>query len=776
MKFIQEWDLLARWAMRLAYIEDLPTRYRVGIVMSSGLLFFLAFPLLYPVLGESISQLLLIPLALAAWLLGLWPALLSSLPFLAIRLLSYLVFVGQAPPLPFAGSTISTFIIVLILGRMNRLNRRYKEISRERLRLENEYRMVVENQQELVCRFLPDSRITFVNEAYASYFGKSKEDLVGASFFDLLPEESRDGAKAHLASLLADPHSTQFEQESVLDSGQVIWQQWNDHPVVDAHGQVVEILTVGRDVTERKQAEIALRKAKEEAEAATQAKSEFLANMSHEIRTPMYGVIGMTSLLLDTHLSADQREFVETIRTSGDSLLTIINDILNFSKIESGKLELEEQPFDLHRCIEESLDLLSVRAARKNLEMAYIIQTNTPHTIIGDVTRLRQILVNLLNNAVKFTEAGEVVISVDAQPVADQHELHFAVRDTGIGIPQDRMDRLFRSFSQVDATTTRRYGGTGLGLAISKQLCEIMGGRMWVESEEGVGSTFHFTILTKAAPSQGQAQRLRASLIDRHLLVVDDNATNRQILDRMFQKWGMRPRVVASAQEALACLTPDHGLDGVITDYQMPGMDGLDLVRAIRALPHAQSLPVVVLSSVAVQPQALDASSLNLAAYLFKPVKAEQLYDTLCAVFIDQVSGIQDRPNPFAEGHSHVALPLRVLLAEDNLVNQKVGLRILERLGYRADVVANGLEVLDALNRQPYDLILMDIQMPEMDGLEASRYIREHYPEKSQPVILAMTAHAMVGAREMCLAAGMDGYISKPIRIPELVEALETYL
>jgi CheY-like chemotaxis protein len=382
--------------------------------------------------------------------------------------------------------------------------------------------------------------------------------------------------------------------------------------------------------------------------------------------------------------------------------------------------------------------------------------------------------VNLLNNAVTFTNEGEVVVLVESQPAGDLYELHFEVRDTGIGIPADRMDRLCRSFSQVDSSSTRRYGGTGLGLAISKQLCEMMGGRVWVVSEVGVGSTFHFTIMAHALPSHAPVQKRDPSLIDLNLLLVDDNTTNLQILERTLQKWGIRTQAVVSAEEALARLTPGHHLDGVFMDYQMPEMDGLSLAHAIRELPHASHLPLVLLTSATSQAHTREIADLKLAACLFKPVKTEQLYETLYTIYAGANQPDQEGATAGAAKEAiHLPTYLRILLAEDNLVNQKVGVRMLERLGYRADVVANGLEALDALKRQPYDLILMDVQMPEMDGLEASRYIRQHYPQEQQPVILAMTAHAMVSARETCLAAGMDGYISKPIRVAELVSALE---
>ncbi len=638
--------------------------------------------------------------------------------------------------------------------------RLFAEVDRQKQYFES----LVEISPAAVVVMDADERVTGWNPAAAALFGYTADEAAGRTIEELVvSDEFRSESRDVTVEALERGRTRRITRRS-SKRGELLDVEMELVPLRFG-GEHVGFYAIYHDITE-------LQRARQEAEAATQAKSAFLATMSHEIRTPMNAVIGMTDLLLGTELTGEQREFAEVVHTSGDALLHVIDDILDYSKIEAGKLDLEREPFSLRDCVEGALDIVAPRAWEKEIELGCLIDEGAPAGIVGDQARLRQVLLNLLSNAVKFTDGGEVVVLVDAEATEPgSYRVELAVRDTGIGIPRDRMDRLFTSFSQVDTSTTRRFGGTGLGLAISKRLVDLMGGTISVESEQGKGSTFRISLPAAAAdvPTKIALGDGLPHLVGKRMLIVDDNATNREIVSRHARSWGMEPVAVELPAAALELIATGESFDIAVLDMMMPDMDGVSLAQKIRRQRSESELPLLLLTSLGRLPQAQ--TSTVFSAQLSKPFKASQLYNTLVQL-LTAGGAAEETVEPAPDG-KRARSALRILLAEDNAMNQKVALRLLERLGYRADVATNGLEAIEALERQPYDVVLMDVQMPELDGLDATRRICERWPAETRPHIVAMTANALPEDREACFAAGMNDYVAKPIRAEELAAALK---
>jgi len=668
---------------------------------------------------------------------------------------------------------------------VNERMRAEEALSEERKML----RALIDNVPDFMYVKDADCRFLLANLAVARQMGaKTPQELLGKSDFDFYPPELAATFYEDEQTVIRSGQAVVNREEKGVDSqGNESEIMTTQVPLRDKNGRITGLAGIGHDITHLKKVQAEMKVAREAAEAASRAKSEFLANMSHEIRTPLNGVMGMTDLALETALTPEQREYLETVKMSGDTLLTVINDILDFSKIEAGKIDLEAIDFDLRESLESTLKTLALRADEKGLELLCEVAPEVPEIVRGDSSRLRQIVINLVGNAIKFTGSGEIAVKVQVEGRAGLDWLcHFTVADTGIGIPEDKRKSIFEPFSQADSSTTRKYGGTGLGLTISTRLVHMMSGKIWVESEVGRGSQFHFTAQLGAA----DAKEIKVGTIAPpellqgvKVLVVDDNRTNRRILEGMLMRWQMKPTSVEGGKEALAQLSAareagePYGL--ILTDMHMPDMDGFTLVEQIRKRPEVSTATIMMLTSAGHRGDAARCQELGVSAYLLKPIRQSELREAVARVLgareqqgaIPLVTrfSLQDAREPDAF--------LSVLIAEDNLVNQRLAVRLLEKRGHQVAVAATGLEALKALEKEKFDLVLMDVQMPEMDGLEATVAIRQK--EKGSGLhqaIVALTAHAMKGDREKCLAAGMDGYLTKPIRPQELDHLLAAYV
>lgn len=628
-----------------------------------------------------------------------------------------------------------------------------------------------------------DSRFIRINKAAAKWFGLADPRAAkGKDDFDLFTDEhARAAFNDEQRIIRTGEPIVHVEEKETWPDGRITWVDTSKLPLRDHDGKIIGTFGISRDITEKKRAEETLRRAKEAAEAASRAKSEFVANMSHEIRTPLNAIIGMSELLLDSDLSPSQRDYAETILEAGGSLLTLLNDILDFAKIEAGKVELVPVTFDLREGVGSMMKSLAVRAHSKNLELAYRVAADIPATLIGDFSRLRQVLVNLVGNAIKFTEEGEVVLDVSPERLtSEQVTLRFSVRDTGIGIATNKLNQIFDEFEQADKSTTRRYGGTGLGLAIARRLTRMMGGGIEVESREGAGSTFSFTAKFGVAshallPGPANGRHL---LLGTRVLIVDDNATNRRILQDMLRNWGMDVETATDAHAALASLhearRAGRPFPLLLSDVNMPDVDGYMLAQSVRSDPAFDALAIIMLTSGILLDTKDILRDLRIKKQLSKPVRQSELQTAVIDAL--GLAEIERRDTDHRPLPSLTARSLRILLAEDSVVNQKLAVGLLGKWGHQVTVVSNGEEAVVATESADYDVVLMDLEMPGMDGLQATRAIRRREQRTGRHLpIIAMTAHAMAGDRQKCLASGMDNYVAKPVRQQELYSALARF-